>query len=78
MSSTVATTARWCVIIPLPSEWLRWIDDPLVDHEWATLCTGPNPQAPCGSPQWQAQFAETAGLDFTRPPCGPPRTTSNK
>jgi putative transposase len=64
--------------VPLPDEWLRWIDTPLFEHELTTLRTCLTRQSPFGSPEWQAQFADTAGLASTLRPRGRPRKTSNK
>jgi putative transposase len=63
---------------PLPDEWLRWIDEPLFDHELTRLRTCLNRQSPYGSTEWQAQFAKTADMTSTLRPRGRPRKTPNK
>jgi hypothetical protein len=35
--------------VPLPADWLSWVEQPLFDHELTTLHTWLNRQAPCGS-----------------------------
>ena len=64
--------------VPLPAEWLRWIDAPLFEHELATLRTCLNRQAPFGSPEWQAHLASTTGLHSTLRPRGRPRNIPEK
>ena len=64
--------------VPLPNEWLRWIDAPLFDHELTRLRTCLNRQSPFGSDEWQALFAQTTGLDSALRPRGRPRKAPNK
>jgi putative transposase len=64
--------------VPLPNNWLHWIDQPFFDHELTTLRTCLNRQAPFGSSDWLAQFTGVAGLDSTLRPRGRPRKTPNK
>ena len=64
--------------VPLPAEWLHWVEHPLFDHELTTLRTCLNRQAPFGSSDWLAQFIGVAGLDRTLRPRGRPRKTLDK
>ena len=64
--------------IPLPHEWLRWIDEPLFEHELTRLRTCLTRQSPYGSMEWQAQFAKTADMTSTLRPRGRPRKPPNK
>ena len=64
--------------VPLPADWLHWVEHPLFDHELTTLRTCLNRQAPFGSSDWLAQFTGMAGLDRTLRPRGRPRKTPDK
>jgi putative transposase len=64
--------------VPLPDNWLHWIDQPLFELELTTLRTCLNRQAPFGSSDWLAKSTGLAGLDSTLRPRGRPRNTSNK
>ena len=64
--------------VPLPADWLHWVEHPLFDHELTTLRTCLNRQAPFGSSDWLAQFTGVAGLDRMLRPRGRPRKTSDK
>jgi putative transposase len=64
--------------VPLPDNWLHWIDQPLFDHELTTLRVCLNRQAPFGSTEWLTQFTGIAGLESTLRPRGWPRKTPNK
>jgi putative transposase len=64
--------------VPLPDNWLHWINQPLFDHELTTLRVCLNRQAPFGSTEWLTQFTGIAGLESTLRPRGRPRKTPNK
>ena len=64
--------------IPLPAEWLHWVEQPLFDHELTTLRTCLTRQAPFGSSDWLAQFTAVAGLNSTLRPRGRPRKSPEK
>ena len=64
--------------VPLPADWLDWVEHPLFDHELTTLRTCLNRQAPFGSSDWLAQFTGIASLDRTLRPRGRPRKTLDK
>jgi putative transposase len=49
--------------VPLPADWLHWIEHPLFDHELTALRTCLNRQAPFGSSDWLAQFTGVACPD---------------
>ena len=64
--------------IPLPADWLHWVEQPLFDHELTTLRTCLTRQAPFGSSDWLAQFTAVAGLNSTLRPRGRPRKSPEK
>lgn len=64
--------------VPLPADWLHWVEQPLFKHELTTVRTCLIRQAPYGAPEWQAQYAATMGMDTTVRPRGRPRTAPEK
>ena len=64
--------------VPLPADWLHWVEHPLFDHELTALHTCLNRQAPFGSSGWLAQFTGVAGLESTLRPRGQPRKIFDK
>jgi putative transposase len=64
--------------IPLPANWLTWIDEPLFEHELTHLRTCVNRHSPYGSIEWLAQFAKAANLNSTLRPRGRPRKLPEK
>ena len=64
--------------IEVPTEWLQWIDQPLVAHELTALRTCVNRQQPFGTADWQAVIATTLGLESTLRHRGRPKTSPEK
>jgi hypothetical protein len=61
-----------------PTDWLSWVDPPLVEHELTALRTCVNRQQPFGTANWQATIAATLGLNSTLRPRGRPRKSPEK
>ncbi len=65
-------------LIEAPTECLQWIDQPLFDHELATLRTCVNRQQPFWTADWQATIAASLGLTSTLRGRGRPRKLIEK
>lgn len=64
--------------VPLPADWLHWVEQPLFDHELTTLRTCLTRQAPFGSAGWLGQFTGVTGLASTLRPRGRLRKSLEK
>lgn len=59
--------------ITLPTEWNRWLDEPLTEPELRALRGCVARHRPFGTSAWQATVADAAGLQATLRPRGRPR-----
>jgi REP-associated tyrosine transposase len=64
--------------VPLPSAWLRLVNEPQTEGELAALRTSVNRGTPFGGSQWTRRAATRLGLEFTLRPRGRPRQASKK
>lgn len=61
-------------LVPLPSPWLEWVDEPLTQAELANVRTSVNRNRPYGDPAWTRGIAERLDLVGTMMPHGRPMT----
>jgi putative transposase len=64
--------------VETPTSGLGWIDEPLFDHELATLRTCINRQQPFGAEDWRTTIAAKLGLESTLRRRGRPAKVSEK
>lgn len=64
--------------VPCPSDWDRWLNEPLLDRELGRLRTSVNRQRPFGAAEWQTQTVTTLGLESTLRDRGRPHNRSKK
>lgn len=62
----------------LPSDWTRYIDEPLSTRELKKLRKSTNRQAPYGSDEWQKKISQQLGIAHTLRPRGRPRKEMRK
>jgi putative transposase len=60
--------------IPLPEDWIQYVNQPLTSSELQAIRVSVNRQRPFGADSWSAQLASTLGLHHSLRPIGrPPR-----
>jgi putative transposase len=59
--------------IPLPVEWTKYVDHPMIDMELEKIRRCLKRQAPYGEPNWQMRICRDLGLESTIKPMGRPR-----
>jgi putative transposase len=61
------------VPIKLPSDWARYVDEPLTAREIEKLRRSVNRQSPFGNVEWMNKISQQLGLEHTLRPRGRPR-----
>jgi putative transposase len=64
--------------VPLPNEWINWVNVPMTDAEVEALRRSVNRGTPFGEETWVRPTARRLGLEASLRPRGRPRTNQEK
>ena len=64
--------------VPLPSNWIQRVHEPLTEAELAAVRSSVNRGTPFGGERWTRTAAAKLGLEFTLRPPGRPRKSAKK
>ena len=64
--------------VPLPKDWVAWVNAPMTDAEVAALRHSVNRGTPFGEEGWARRTAKRLGLEASLRPRGRPRSRSEK
>ncbi len=67
-----------CPPVELPSDWMRFVDEPLTERELEKIRQSVVRQTPFGNHKWQKRISQNLNIESTLRPRGRPRKESGK